>query len=109
MLSYLAVLPLTFYHDVSPTHNAYPPLNYRERTDVLRALSQTCVALRQVTLPLLWERLEAAWVPEAKTGTWYKYVTMELERKAKGVMSRKDLIPHVRYILHVLPLENVCD
>ncbi|KAF9042169.1 hypothetical protein BJ165DRAFT_1529615 [Panaeolus papilionaceus] len=37
---------------------AEPPL-YSERRRVLKALSQTCHRLRQLALPILWERLEA--------------------------------------------------
>jgi hypothetical protein len=96
ILSYLRVMPLTFYYDVSPTHAAYPPLTYRERFDALRALAQTSRALREVALPLQWARFEAAWVPEARQGTWYKYVTMELERKANGMQAHPDLVPLVQ-------------
>ncbi|TEB36836.1 hypothetical protein FA13DRAFT_1727209, partial [Coprinellus micaceus] len=49
------------------------PRAYLERPDVLRALSQTCVAYRKVFLPLLYERLEG------------------LERKCEGLAKREDL------------------
>lgn len=43
------------HSDTSPT----PPPEYYSRQNTLRALSQTCVRLRAIFLPLLWERFEA--------------------------------------------------
>ncbi|KAK7052141.1 hypothetical protein R3P38DRAFT_2858782 [Favolaschia claudopus] len=74
-------LPLAFYYD---THDI-PALKYYERNDVLTALSQTCRALREVTLPRLWARLDICRVPEKLRATWYKYTMLAIERKAKGI------------------------
>lgn len=62
-----------------------PNLQYSERTVALRAVSQTCRALRRVILPRLWSRIDACWVPEDERGHWYKYVMQELKRRARGV------------------------
>ncbi|KAJ7575131.1 hypothetical protein C8J56DRAFT_459703 [Mycena floridula] len=77
-----ATLPSTFYRD---TAEDTPKLEYYERSDALTALSQTCRALRNLTLPRLWTRLDICRVPEAAKKTWYKYVMLEMERKANGI------------------------
>ncbi|KAF7369181.1 hypothetical protein MVEN_00245300 [Mycena venus] len=76
-----ATLPSTFYYD---THSI-PDLKYYERNDALTALSQTCTALRVITLPRLWARLDICRVPERARGTWYKYTMQAIERKANGI------------------------
>ncbi|KAJ6551223.1 hypothetical protein B0H19DRAFT_995736 [Mycena capillaripes] len=76
-----ATLPSTFYYD----SHSLPELKYYERTDALTALSQTCAALRAVTLPRLWARLDICRVPEPARLTWYKYTMQAIERKANGI------------------------
>jgi hypothetical protein len=69
---------------------------YRERTDVLHALSQTCRALRAIACPMLWTRLNACCIPERASGTWHKYVMQELPRKSEGMRKSKDIAPYVQ-------------
>ncbi|KAJ7312873.1 hypothetical protein DFH08DRAFT_896079 [Mycena albidolilacea] len=74
-------LPPTFYYD---THDI-PDSKYYERNDALTALSQTCTALRDITLPRLWARLDICRVPKRAQGTWYKYTMQAIEGKANGI------------------------
>ncbi|KAJ6466825.1 hypothetical protein C8R45DRAFT_839033 [Mycena sanguinolenta] len=74
-------LPSPFFYS---THNI-PELKYYERNDALTALSQTCRALRDMTLPRLWARLDICRVPERARLTWYKYTMQAIERKANGI------------------------
>ncbi|KAJ7182809.1 hypothetical protein C8R43DRAFT_1101082 [Mycena crocata] len=76
-------LPSTFYYDTSDI----PELRYYERNDALTALSQTCRALREITLHRLWARLDICRVPEKARRSWYKYVMRALERKANGILA----------------------
>ncbi|KAJ7705567.1 hypothetical protein B0H17DRAFT_670886 [Mycena rosella] len=76
-----STLPTTFYYDTANI----PDLKYYQRTDALTALSQTCRALREITLPRLWARLDICRVPERARATWYKYTMLALERKANGI------------------------
>ncbi|EJD44897.1 hypothetical protein AURDEDRAFT_166078 [Auricularia subglabra TFB-10046 SS5] len=98
ILSHLAVLPL------SPNYNALPPggipylCPFSERTETLRALSQTCRALRKCAHPLLWERLDCLLVPEMGRGIWYKYVMSKTQRLARGLAENPGLKPYVRTI-----------
>jgi hypothetical protein len=91
-------LPSTFYYDTFDI----PDLKYYERNEVLTALSQTCRALRGLTLPRLWARLDLCRVPERARTTWYKYTMLAIERKAKGI-AVSPLRYHVRWVdqLHV--------
>ncbi|KAJ7770269.1 hypothetical protein DFH07DRAFT_806293 [Mycena maculata] len=76
-----STLPTTSYYDTSDI----PALNYYERSDALTALSQTCRALRTITLHRLWARLDICRVPEKARMTWYKYTMLALQRKANGI------------------------
>ena len=97
IITYYPVLPLNWHYDTSPT--GFPDLMYLERYTVLRALADTCKALRVVSLPRLWSRLDACLVPERARGTWYKYVMQELKRKAPGVCrAQYDLKSRVRSV-----------
>lgn len=71
------------------------PVEYRVRFAALRALSQTCKELRSVVLPLAWERLEACTTAGHPT-QFFKEVGSSLERKCKGLLASKHLLPHVR-------------
>ncbi|KAJ7677987.1 hypothetical protein DFH06DRAFT_1033531 [Mycena polygramma] len=81
IIGFYTTLPLTYYYD---TQNLPEP-RYYERTDALTALSQTCVALREITLPRLWARLDICRVPDHVRQTWYKYIMQAIERKANGI------------------------
>ncbi|KAJ3538052.1 hypothetical protein NMY22_g5327 [Coprinellus aureogranulatus] len=69
------------------------PRAYLDRPDALRALSQTCVAYRQVFLPLLFERLEVCVTtrPGNPMRAFYKHIGEGLERKCSGLAKRPDL------------------
>ncbi|KAJ7165965.1 hypothetical protein C8R46DRAFT_997059 [Mycena filopes] len=73
------------------------PTSYRERPETLRALSQTSRALRAVFLPLLWEYVEACFIPKDDT-TWSKRVASVLLKRCKGLMKNENqsLAQHVR-------------
>ncbi len=95
IMSYFPILPLTWYYGTSPTK--VPDLRFFERTYILRVLSLTCKALRRITLPRLWSRLDTCCVPENWRRVWYKYVMQALKRKADGVAAADpSLRVHVR-------------
>lgn len=71
------------------------PVEYRERFAALRALSQTCKELRSVVLPLAWDHLEAC-TTAGHPSQFFKDVGNSLERKCKGLLASKHLLPHVR-------------
>ncbi|THH13226.1 hypothetical protein EW146_g6967 [Bondarzewia mesenterica] len=68
---------------------------FRERFDVLRALSQTCKDLRILLLPLAWSRLEVCTVRATCDQSFYKQVGEALKRKSEGLLKRSP---------HLLPL-----
>ncbi|KIM73044.1 hypothetical protein PILCRDRAFT_829424 [Piloderma croceum F 1598] len=74
------------------------PVAYRERFASLRALSQTCKELREVCLPLAWERLEACTTAGDRQDMFFKEVGNNLERKCNGLMQNKHLLPYVRTV-----------
>lgn len=79
---------------------------YLERPDVLRALSQTCVAYRTAFLPLLFERLEVCVTtrPGNPTKAFYRHIGDGLERKCSGLVGRPDLSEMVRYVTFFISL-----
>ncbi len=87
IVAYFPTLPLDWYYDTSM---GVPENKYMERADTLRALSQTSRAMRMVTLPRLWARLDICFVPTRARGTWYKYVMQNLKRKADGLQTLDD-------------------
>ncbi|KAJ7770267.1 hypothetical protein DFH07DRAFT_1058074 [Mycena maculata] len=95
-------IPPKFYFPSSDV----PALKYYERTDALTALSQTCRALRNITLHRLWARLDISRVPERARLSWYKYVMPELQRKANGIVT-SPVRHHVR-ILTLMLSKNSC-
>ncbi|EDR09179.1 uncharacterized protein LACBIDRAFT_296541 [Laccaria bicolor S238N-H82] len=62
-----------------------PPVFCFERTDLLRALSQTCRRWRLILLPLLWECLEVYPV-RSREPVWNLWLARSLERKSKGLV-----------------------
>ncbi|CAL1702731.1 unnamed protein product [Somion occarium] len=106
IISYLRVLPLSFYYDTyyDKARGNLPHPQFRERTDALRALSATCRALRDISYHRLWSRLDICWVPSEEAGTWYKYVMQSLQTKSKGVVSSSDYLKEsIRDLLEALP------
>ncbi|KAJ7123786.1 hypothetical protein C8R43DRAFT_41242 [Mycena crocata] len=81
---------------ISSCPKTIPPA-YRERPETLRALSQTCRAFRAVFLPVLWERVEACFIPKDDTA-WYARVAKVLLDRCTGLMKRENqnLARHVR-------------
>jgi hypothetical protein len=73
------------------------PVTYRERFSVLQALSQTCQYLRSACLAPAWERFEAC-THARSSGQFFKEVGNALERKSKGLLKCKHLLPHVRCV-----------
>ena len=72
---------------------------YAERCNVLRAITQTCRALRQKFLPWLWEGVDACAVPYDRA--WYVYLGNLLENKCRILLKNPVLAAHVR-------LANIC-
>jgi hypothetical protein len=70
---------------------------YLERTDALRALSQTCKLWRHLFFPLLWERLEPC-LTHSKAAAWYKVYGESLIRKSSLVCENPEIASHVRYV-----------
>ncbi|KAJ7173935.1 hypothetical protein C8R43DRAFT_1204751, partial [Mycena crocata] len=65
------------------------PDEYRERPEILRALSQTCRRFRVIFLPLLWENVEAYF--ESKDGSsWNIRVSDVLLDRCRGLMKREN-------------------
>ena len=80
----------------APYHYPILPVEFLKRTDVLRALSQVCVAYRRVFLPCLWESFnachESRFNPE---GSFFKHAGQTLQRKSEGLMSNPDLAAYI--------------
>ncbi|KAH8105283.1 hypothetical protein BXZ70DRAFT_1075318 [Cristinia sonorae] len=97
IVAYWPTLPLRYYSDTYGVAIA-PHIEHATRTVTLRALSQTCRALRAVCLPRLWSRLETCWVPWSdkgdypKSGKWYTYVMLEMQRKANGLLASEEIL-----------------
>ena len=80
--------------------NFHPSRSFRylERTDALRALSQTCKLWRHLFFPLLWERLESC-LTRPKSAIWYSKVHGEsLIRKSSLVCENLEIASHVRCV-----------
>jgi len=74
--------------------NPVLPIEYLERPDILRALSQTCVAFRRLFLPLAWENLDVCVEPR-EFCAFYKHAGDTLKRKSDGLLENKDLAKYV--------------
>lgn len=100
ILSHFGRLPIPVTAD-----NNFSPLGvdfkrsslYLERTDALRALSQTCKLWRDLFFPLLWERLEPC-LTHSETATWYKIYGESLIRKSTLVCENSEIASHVRCV-----------
>ena len=80
----------------SPTFYHFVKSEYLERTDALRALSQTCRLWRNVFFPLLWQRLEAC-ATHSASGAWYQVLGESLIRKSFLVNENQEVASNVRY------------
>jgi hypothetical protein len=69
---------------------------YLERPDILRSLSQTCVAYRNMFLPVLWETFNAC--IEARSGEeqFFRHAGETLTRKSAGLLETAELAAMVR-------------
>jgi hypothetical protein len=68
---------------------------YNDRTDALRALSQTCRTLRRFFLPMYWECLNVC--TNKFGGATHLHLATSLEAKSIGLCNRPDLADLVRY------------
>jgi len=68
-----------------------------ERTDALRALSQTCRSWRNLFSPLLWERLEPCLI-HSDSGKWSESYGESLIRKSTLVCENPEIASHVRCV-----------
>ena len=85
---------------VTTKTNFHPSGSFRylERTDALRALSQTCKLWGHLFFPLLWERLESC-LTRPKPAIWYSKVHGEsLIRKSSLVCENREIASHVRCV-----------
>jgi hypothetical protein len=81
------------------------PTVYLQRPDILRALSQTCVAFRRVFLPLAWENLDVCVGPRVKCA-FFKHAGTTLKRKSDGLLENKDLAKYVGCVAAPFPSFN---
>jgi hypothetical protein len=100
ILSYFDSLPLiTSKHHYSLL-NIDPTITrrYLERTNTLRALSQTCRSWRTLFFPLLWERLEPC-LMHFDSGKRYSESNADsLIRKSALVCENPEIASHVRCV-----------
>ena len=74
---------------------------YLVRVDILRALSQVCVAYRRVFLPRLWESLNICFRMRRANPKWskafsgYKHLGQALIRKCEGLSANPDLASYI--------------
>lgn len=73
-----------------------------ERTDVLRALSQTCVAWRNFFWPMAWENVELGSALRNGRGAWYRKLADGFIRKARGIIGDEEVAKRVKRIRVVL-------
>jgi hypothetical protein len=86
-----------------PDGHRAPNQSFFERTDALTALSQTCIALRNLTLHRLWERLDICRLPkDSSNRLWHQYTMSALERKANGIAT-SPVRHHVRQVDECFP------
>ncbi|KIM44352.1 hypothetical protein M413DRAFT_443348 [Hebeloma cylindrosporum] len=98
ILSYFGRLPIPLTADKNLSSlgvDTERSSRYLERTDVLRALSQTCKVWRHLFFPLLWERLEPC-LTHSSGCAWYKLFGESLIRKSSFVCENPAIASHVR-------------
>ncbi|KAJ7770280.1 hypothetical protein DFH07DRAFT_806329 [Mycena maculata] len=98
IIGFYSIIPDTYYfngHDL----NDLP--KFFERTGVLTALSQTCRALKDITLHRLWMRLDICRITDSARLPWYEQPMTALERKANGI-AESPMRHHVRTLTIVL-------
>ena len=80
----------------TPSQEPILPVEYLEFTDVLRALSQVCVAYRRVFLPSLWESFMACHESRSTPKAFYAHAGNTLAQKCDGLSNNPDLKVHLR-------------
>jgi F-box-like len=70
---------------------------YLERTNALRALSQTCRSWRNLFFPLLWERIEPC-LTDYPSENWCEVYGDSLIRKSALVCENPEIASHVRCV-----------
>ena len=71
---------------------------YLERTDTLRALSQTCRSWRNRFFPLLWDRLEPCLIHSSDSGIWSESYGTSLIRKSALVCENPEIASYIRCV-----------
>lgn len=70
---------------------------YLERKDILRALSQTCIAYRSIFLPLLWESFDVCCQSRSMDRpAFYRHAGETLQRKSEGLLNNPHLASYIR-------------
>ncbi|KAK0471504.1 hypothetical protein IW261DRAFT_1612060 [Armillaria novae-zelandiae] len=109
IFSHLQQLPLTFYFVTSYVRIRINH-RYAERNKSIRALSQTCRALKDVLQPWVWQRLDCCFMPETARSTWHNYAMENLQRKAEGMKSMPvEIQRNVRIITIILSTHRVAE
>ncbi|KDQ60174.1 hypothetical protein JAAARDRAFT_125597 [Jaapia argillacea MUCL 33604] len=86
----------TISNDYILANPEYLPSECRERTDALRALSQTCRSLRSQFLGIAWETFAVCICPDGKS--WWKVLGDSMEKQCKGLVKSPHLLPLVRIV-----------
>lgn len=71
-------------------------IEYHDRTDHLRVLSQTCYQLRQAFLPLLWDCMNIC-AKSRKGGPFYQTLGDLLKRTSEGLAGEPELLSYIRW------------
>lgn len=105
IISYIPDIQLPIGRHASHDQTAYPvyepsiPATAYIREDLLRALSQTCRAMRLFFLPLLWAEFNI-YSRGGGEKVWYKRVSEGLEQGSNFLMTPKNklLASHVQFV-----------
>jgi hypothetical protein len=117
IISYFPTVPIP---TLRITHNPVLPPSTLDRCDVLRALSQTCRALRKMFFQQAWERLEVCAIRAEKSngqnhsrdysveglnygrdqipGSWYLGVSRTVQTKCEGLSRHPEYASLIRQV-----------
>lgn len=89
---------ITFFTE-TPHNDPVLPEKYKIRRNVLRALSQLCVAYRRVFFPAFWESLDVCFLT-GETLHFYRDVSNAIERHCDGIWisATPTIRPCIRYV-----------
>lgn len=96
IISYYPNLPMDNPPERFPMNRRYLDASAFERSDTIRALSQTCLTWRAFFWHMLWERVEAGALKGRTGAQWYHKLTDTLIRKCNGIASNPDIANKVR-------------